>query len=131
MPEALSKILIIEDSDLQRKLLSRWVTKNGYIAIEAESISVAREKILSESIDVVLLDWELPDGNGIDLISEIQSTSKAGWLPIIMVTGHTEPEYFKLAIEAGATDYITKPTDNKATFPIGLMMLSYKIALVA
>ncbi len=109
MPKGLRKILIIEDSELQRKVLSRWIAKNGYIAIEAETILEAREKILSEPIDVVLLDWELPDGNGIDLISDILSTSPVGWLPIIMVTGHTEPEYFKIAIEAGATDYITKP----------------------
>lgn len=58
---------------------------------------------------MVLLDWELPDGSGIELISEIFSSSPVGWLPIIMVTGHTEPENLKLAIEAGATDYITKP----------------------
>ncbi|MCW7463161.1 diguanylate cyclase DgcR [Leptospira limi] len=109
MPKELRKILIIEDSELQRKVISRWITKNGYTAIEADSISVAREKILNEPIDVVLLDWELPDGNGIELISDILSTSPVGWLPIIMVTGHTEPEYFKLAIEAGATDYISKP----------------------
>ncbi|XDD48596.1 GGDEF domain-containing protein (plasmid) [Leptospira sp. WS39.C2] len=109
MSDLLKNILIIEDSDLQRKLLSRWVSKNGYAPIEAVTISDAREKILAENIDVVLLDWELPDGTGIDLISDILSTSPVGWLPIIMVTGHTEPEYFKLAIEAGATDYITKP----------------------
>lgn len=103
------KILIIEDSELQRKLLNRWISNHGYVPIEAVSLSDAREIIIKDQIDVVLLDWELPDGSGIELISEIFSSSPVGWLPIIMVTGHTEPENLKLAIEAGATDYITKP----------------------
>lgn len=103
------KILIIEDSELQRKLLHRWITNHGYIPLEAVNLSQARDIIIKDQIDVVLLDWELPDGSGIELISEIFSSSSVGWLPVIMVTGHTEPENLKLAIEAGATDYITKP----------------------
>lgn len=109
MEKERKKILIIEDSELQRKLLNRWISNHGYTPLEAVSLSEAREIISKDQVDVVLLDWELPDGSGIELISEIFSSSPIGWLPIIMVTGHTEPENLKLAIEAGATDYITKP----------------------
>ncbi|MCG6153975.1 diguanylate cyclase DgcR [Leptospira bandrabouensis] len=109
MEKVRKKILIIEDSELQRKLLNRWISNHGYTPLEAISLSDAREIISKDQVDVVLLDWELPDGSGIELISEIFSSSPIGWLPIIMVTGHTEPENLKLAIEAGATDYITKP----------------------
>lgn len=109
MEKVRKKILIIEDSELQRKLLNRWISNHGYTPLEAISLSEAREIISKDQVDVVLLDWELPDGSGIELISEIFSSSPIGWLPIIMVTGHTEPENLKLAIEAGATDYITKP----------------------
>ncbi|WP_411821266.1 diguanylate cyclase DgcR [Leptospira sp. 'Mane'] len=107
-----NKILIVEDSMLQRQILIRWLTKHNYIPISANNSKEAREIIPKENIEVVLLDWELPDGTGIDLINEILSSSPTGWLPIIMVTSHTEPEKMKEAIEAGATDFIRKPAEE-------------------
>lgn len=105
-------ILIVEDSEFQRKFLVRWLKKNGYETLEAETFQEAREKIRVNEISVVLLDWELPDGTGIDLIKEILASSPYGWLPIIMVTSHSEPERIKQALEAGATDYISKPAEK-------------------
>lgn len=107
-----NNILIVEDSDIQRKILVRWLSKNGYKALEASTLNEARSQISESEIDVVLLDWELPDGSGIDLIKEILLSSPMGWLPIIMVTSHSEPDKIKLAIEAGATDYISKPAEE-------------------
>jgi diguanylate cyclase (GGDEF)-like protein len=107
-----NKILIIEDSDLQLRILDRWLTKHGYTTIGAYSATEARKIIAKEKIDVVLLDWELPDGSGIDLITEILNSSPSGWLPIIMVTSHSDPAKIKEAIEAGATDFIRKPAEE-------------------
>ncbi|TGN20248.1 diguanylate cyclase DgcR [Leptospira idonii] len=107
-----NKILIVEDSLLQRQILIKWLTKHSYTCIIANDAQEAREIIAKESIEVVLLDWELPDGSGIDLIKEILSSSPTGWLPIIMVTSHSEPEKIKEAIEAGATDFIRKPAEE-------------------
>lgn len=107
-----NNILIVEDSEFQRKFLVRWLKKYGYVTLEAETFKEAREKIIDNEISVVLLDWELPDGNGIDLIKEILASSPYGWLPIIMVTSHSEPLRIKEAIEAGATDYIAKPAER-------------------
>ncbi len=107
-----NKILIVEDSMLQRQILIRWLTKHNYIPISANNAKEAREIIPKEDIEIVLLDWELPDGTGIDLINDILSSSPTGWLPIIMVTSHTEPEKMKEAIEAGATDFIRKPAEE-------------------
>lgn len=109
---AQKKILIIEDSDPQSRILEHWVTKYGYMAVSARSVSDARRIIAREKIDVALLDWELPDGTGIELINEILSFSPSGWLPIIMVTSHTDSSQIKEAIEAGATDFIRKPADE-------------------
>ena len=107
-----NNILIVEDSELQMRILERWVSKNGYAAIGASTAAIARSIIAKEKIDVVLLDWELPDGTGIELITEILNSSPTGWLPIIMVTSHTNPEKIKEAIEAGATDFIRKPAEE-------------------
>ncbi|MDF3822114.1 diguanylate cyclase [Leptospira sp. 96542] len=107
-----NKILIVEDSELQRRILIRWLTKNGYETIEADSLTGARDIITKDNVDVVLLDWELPDGTGIELITELLSSAPTGWLPIIMVTSHKQPDNIKLAIEAGATDYISKPAEE-------------------
>jgi len=107
-----NQILIVEDSEFQRRFLVRWLKKNGYDTLEAETFQEAREKIRDNEISVVLLDWELPDGKGIDLIKEILASSPYGWLPIIMVTSHSEPERIKEALEAGATDYLSKPAER-------------------
>lgn len=107
-----NNILIVEDSELQMRILERWVSKNGYAAIGASTAAIARSIIAKEKIDVVLLDWELPDGTGMELITEILNSSPTGWLPIIMVTSHTNPEKIKEAIEAGATDFIRKPAEE-------------------
>ncbi|MCZ8157529.1 MAG: diguanylate cyclase [Leptospira sp.] len=106
------QILVVEDSDIQLRLLDRVLSKNGYTVLCAATAASARLKIANEKIDVVLLDWELPDGNGIDLIKEILASSPTGWIPIIMITSHTESCKIKEAIEAGATDFISKPADQ-------------------
>ncbi len=103
------RILIIEDDVLHQKILDRWMTKNGYTAVSAHSLHQARQILTKDKIDVVLLDWELPDGIGIELINEILISTAMGWLPIIMITSHTDPLKMKEAIEAGATDFIIKP----------------------
>ncbi|MDZ4726233.1 MAG: diguanylate cyclase [Leptospira sp.] len=106
------KILIVEDSEIQYRILDRWLVKNGYLTFLATNTEEARKVIAKQSIDVVLLDWELPDGTGIDLINEILQSSSTGWLPIIMVTSHTDSLKIKESIEAGATDFIRKPADE-------------------
>ncbi len=107
-----NKILIVEDSNTQRAILVRWVKNNGYEAIEAEDCASAKKFLLQLEIDVVLLDWNLPDGSGVDLIKEILESSRNGWIPIIMVTANTEPEKIREAIDAGATDFIRKPPEE-------------------
>ncbi len=106
------QILIIEDSEIQFKILERWITKQGYKTLGATTLKEAREIISNNKIDTVLLDWELPDGSGIELIKEILSFSSSGWLPIIMVTNHQNSERIKEAFEAGATDFVRKPAEE-------------------
>ncbi|WP_108978425.1 diguanylate cyclase [Leptospira ryugenii] len=109
---ALAHILIIEDSEIEARLLERWLRKHRYETTIALNVKEARDQIGEKEIDVVLMDWSLPDGEGIDLIKELMDSSPSGWLPIIMITSHQESSKVKEAFEAGATDFMRKPADE-------------------
>ena len=74
-------ILIVDDEDLVRWTLTRWLQKAGYQTLEASNIRDAYDIIRRQSVDLVLLDQMLPDGNGIALLEELRRNGLR--LPVI------------------------------------------------
>ncbi len=102
-------ILIVDDEKLIRWSLVQELTKLGFKTIESESLRHARSIIDSEEADLILLDQMLPDGTGIDLLTELK---KDGILiPVIMLTAVDKSNTAVQAMKLGAFDYITKPVD--------------------
>jgi DNA-binding response OmpR family regulator len=101
-------ILMIEDDpaiqDLNRKTLAR----RGIQTISAHTLSEAR-LMLSKSIDLILLDILLPDGNGLDFVPEIRAATAA---PILILTSKREDEDIVQGLLGGGDDYMTKPFRN-------------------
>jgi len=105
----MSTVLIVEDEPQVAASLRELLERDGYTVRVAGSIAEAR-RALDATIDVMLLDWRLPDGEGIDLLKEIRKTSD---LPVLLVTARVEIIDRVLGLEIGADDYITKPVEPR------------------
>jgi DNA-binding response OmpR family regulator len=102
-------VLVVEDEVQVAASLRDLLEREGYTVRVAGSIAEARRAV-DPSIDVMLLDWRLPDGEGIDLLKELRKTSD---LPVLMVTARVEIIDRVLGLEIGADDYITKPVEPR------------------
>lgn len=98
--------LIVEDEPRLASLLEDYCRHEGYEPVLADTLAKAREKLESESVDLVLLDLMLPDGNGLDLCKEIRATRS---LPILILSAKVDELDRLLGLELGADDYICKP----------------------
>jgi two-component system NtrC family response regulator len=106
-----TEILILDDDADVRETITSLVTRLGYEALGAGTIAEAREVLKESSIDLVFLDLRLPDGNGLDLLHEINK--KPGSPEVVILTGLGDPDGAELAIQGGAWDYLVKPASVK------------------
>ena len=113
-------ILIVEDNSLQRKALEEFLSNvklfeaTENMAVEtygAEDIATAQTILKEKSVDLVISDLKLPDGNGIELAESIRS--KQPNLPLLILTAHPSIKTAVEAIHKGANDYLLKPPDFK------------------
>lgn len=107
------RILIVEDEAPIREMLSFVMEQHGYQAVEAKDFDTAISKIAEPYPDMVLLDWMLPGGSGIQLAKKIKGDDFTRNIPIIMLTARGEEEDKVKGLEVGADDYITKPFSPK------------------
>ena len=104
------QILIIEDDENLGPSLRKIIESEGMHAHLAKSLKEANE-IISTQIDVVLLDWMLPDGQGVDFLRELRARGKM--MPVIMLTARSELIDKVVGLETGANDYMTKPLESR------------------
>lgn len=109
-------ILIIDDEEKLRGLLSRIIGLEGFEVVEAGTCKAGLKKIETNHIDVVLCDVKLPDGNGVDLVKEIKEQHPE--IEIILMTAYGNIADGVQAIKNGAFDYITKGDDNNKIIPL-------------
>lgn len=101
------KLLIVEDDqDLLRTIL-KYFDSFGYVLEKAKSIAEGKEKLVNHNYDCVILDLNLPDGNGITLLEIIKNNSKDTGVIILSANGSLETKI--AGLEIGADDYLTKP----------------------
>jgi len=108
MEEKKLKILIIEDSKLNQEVLRR-ILENDYIIEIVQNGIEALEKIQAEHTDLILLDLILPGMDGIDVLIELKKNELTSSIPVIIITGRSNPEDEVKGLTLGAVDYITKP----------------------
>jgi len=108
------RVLLVEDETSIRAVEKALLKEMGFTDItEAATASEAKTALSKQKFDIVLCDWELPDGEGIDLLSVLRETHDQK-VPFIMVTVNAQIEKVKQAISAGVTDYISKPFEQQA-----------------
>lgn len=101
----MDRILIVED-DKNLNNGIKLALRNEYSCIQSFSIQSAREEIKRKKPDLILLDINLPDGNGMDFLTELRKTDQ---IPIILLTANKMEMDIVAGLESGANDYITKP----------------------
>jgi two-component system phosphate regulon response regulator PhoB len=103
------RILIVEDERSIRQLVRFTLERAGFRVVEAEDAATAEVAIADQGVDLVLLDWMLPDQNGIDLARRLKADELTWSIPIIMLTARSEEEDKIKGLNIGADDYVTKP----------------------
>lgn len=106
-------ILLVEDEAPIREMLSFVLEQAGFNVIEAEDFDVALEKVKEPYPDLILLDWMLPGGSGVQLAKKLKQHEFTRDIPVIMLTARGEEDDKIRGLEAGADDYVTKPFSPK------------------
>ncbi len=123
--QAQAHLLVVDDVEMNRDMLSRRLRNRGYLVSVAENGMVALERIAAGGIDCVLLDVMMPGLTGLDVLREVRKTLSRGEFPIIMATAKDQSEDIVEALRLGANDYVTKPLD----FPVVLARLETQLQL--
>ncbi len=105
------RLLVVDDNEMNRDLLSRRLSARGYTVALARDGTEALERIDAEPFDLVLLDVMMPGLSGFDVLKIVRGKHTRGDLPIIMVTAKDQSEDIVHALRLGANDYVTKPID--------------------
>jgi DNA-binding response OmpR family regulator len=102
----MATVLVVDDEPIVRDVVTRYLRRDGFETLEAESGEQARTILESRSPALVVLDVMLPGINGLDLCQWIRTTSN---LPVILLTARGEEADRIIGLELGADDYVTKP----------------------
>ena len=103
-------VLLIEDDSILRYLVVSLLESLGYVVEAAASVAEAHELLQSKAFDLVLLDMNLPDGNGLDVLNEITDSASPIEIPLVIVTtADNSVNTVMDALRKGAFDYLTKP----------------------
>jgi CheY-like chemotaxis protein len=112
-------ILLVEDDDMSRDMLSRRLAKLGYVVIEARNGAEAIEAARTEKPDLILMDVCMPRMGGLEAMRKLKGDLRTAAIPIIALTALNTAEDVRRAIHAGCADYETKP--------VALIKLNLKI----
>ena len=102
-------ILIVEDDPAIAELVYIVLKEAGYHGLVAPTAADALAIMAAETIDLVVLDWMLPDTPGVQICTTLKETAGRGFLPVLMLTARGEVSDRVTALDAGADDYLTKP----------------------
>ncbi|MDA0377966.1 MAG: response regulator transcription factor [Bacteroidetes bacterium] len=100
-------ILIVEDNEPQRTMLELYFREKEEDVIVASNAGEAIEQVSEHAPNIILMDWMLPDGSGIELTKQLRLNGFGGW--IVMLTARSDVGSTIEGLQAGADDYLTKP----------------------
>jgi len=109
----MSKILIVEDNEMNRDMLSRRLERKGHDVVMAEDGKKGVDMSKNENPDLILMDLSLPVIDGWEATSTIKGDEETKKIPIIVLTAHAMAGDREKALDAGADEYDTKPIDFK------------------
>src|SRR2546426_252907 len=119
-----SRLLIVDDNEMNRDMLARRLLRKGYVVGLAENAKELPERVKQDGVDLVLLDIEMPEISGLDALQKLRERYSAAELPIIMVTAKAQSDDVVRALDLGANDYLTKPID----FPVAVARIGTQLS---
>src|SRR6266487_1207413 len=119
-----SRLLIVDDNEMNRDMLARRLLRKGYVVGLAENAKELLERVKQDGVDLVLLDIEMPEISGLDALQKLRERYSAAELPIIMVTAKAQSDDVVRALDLGANDYLTKPID----FPVAVARIGTQLS---
>ena len=108
---AMPKILIVEDNEMNRDMLSRRLERRGLVVVMAVDGAEGVTMSKTELPDIILMDMSLPIMNGWEATRAVKADPLTAHIPVIALTAHSMPGDREKAVEAGCDDYDTKPVD--------------------
>lgn len=123
MTQGSASLLIVDDDPMNRNMMLRRLSRQGF---DMHSVGHGRDALAwinSNRVDLVLLDVEMPELNGMEILKNLRRNYTPSQLPIIMVTGKVDSSDIVAALSEGANDYVTKPFD----FPVVLARIQTQI----
>lgn len=118
------KILLVEDNEMNRDMLSRRLERKGYHVIIAVDGEEGVAKTLNDAPDLVLMDMSLPQIDGWEATRRLKENPQTNHIPIIALTAHAMAEDRDKAIQAGCDEYETKPIDFQRLLEKMTLLLS-------
>lgn len=119
------RLLIVDDNEMNRDMLTRRLARLGHTVATAEDGHAALERIAQEPFDLVLLNIMMPGIDGIEVLERLRQTHAPTELPVIMTTAKDAREDIVKALKSGANDYVTKPLD----FPVVAARVQTQLSL--
>ncbi len=108
------RIALLEDDPAQTELIQSWMSEAGHNCHAFSNGKAYREALSDETFDTLIVDWNLPDCTGIEIVQWVRSN--VDWhIPVLFITSRDQEEDVVTALEAGADDYMTKPAKQRET----------------
>jgi two-component system cell cycle response regulator DivK len=107
----MAKVLLVEDNEMNRDILSRRLSRRGYVVVFAMDGQQGVEMARSEKPDIILMDMSLPVMDGWEATRRVKSDNAMRNVPVIGLTAHAMSGDREKALEAGCDDYDTKPVE--------------------
>lgn len=114
----MTKVLLVEDNEMNRDMLSRRLTKKGFEVIMAVDGQQGVDMSATENPDIILLDMSLPVMDGWTAAGHMKNNEETKHIPVIALTAHAMAEDKDKALAAGCDEYDTKPIDLKRLLSI-------------
>ena len=106
------RILLVDDDEGVRLALGRFLGSKGYAHVDADGVAAVRELLRGQSVDAAVVDFSLPDGDGLDVLRTLKAQDPS--LPVLLLTGHGTIDLAVKAIKEGAEQFLTKPVELPA-----------------
>jgi adenylate cyclase len=109
VPSLVGSVLVVDDNEVNRDMLSRRLERQGHTVIRAEDGRAALDILKSQKVDVVLLDILMPEMDGVQTLAHLKADERMRHTPVIMLSALDELDSVVRCIEMGAEDYLPKP----------------------
>lgn len=120
------RVLVVDDSRMQRKILSAQLARSGFVVTEAGSAEEALRCCAAEPPDIVISDWMMPGMTGIDFCQQLRARTASQYVYFILLTSKTETAEIARGLEGGADDFLIKPVSGdelRARIAAGIRIL--------